>query len=137
MIYSIPVVVPANTPINKPVEVDVEIHEKVITLVRVRFPPGPSCMVMTALYYGQSQIFPQPSGAYLAGDDEVIEWHEYFELPSTPCRLTIRAWSPGTMYDHIIFWHVVALPSNVVKWWLVMDKFISVLSKVMRVKVVE
>ena len=135
MIYSIPIIVPANTPSNKPVEVNVEINEEVITHVRVRFPPGPSCMVRTALYYGQSQIFPQPPDTYLAGDDETIEWDEFVILPSSPCRLTIRAWSPGTMYDHVIFWYIVALPMDVAAWWTSIDNFISILSKLMRVKV--
>jgi len=137
MIYSIPLIVPANTPTNRPVQADVEIYEDVITLIRVRFPPGPSCMVRTALFYGQSQIFPQPPETYIVGDDETVEWHEYFLLPSTPCRLTIRAWSPGTMYDHMIFWYIVALPIEVVRWWDSIDKFISVLSRIMRVKVEE
>jgi len=137
MIYSIPILVPANTPINKPVEVQVEINEEVITLIRVRFPPGPSCMVRTALFYGQSQIFPQPPGTYIVGDDETVEWHEYFVLPSVPCKLTIRACSPGTNYEHMIFWYIVALPWEVATWWASIQNFISILAKVMRVKVEE
>jgi hypothetical protein len=123
MIYSIPIIVPANTQSNRPVEADVQINEEVITHVRVRFPPGPSCMVRTALYYGQSQILPQPPDTYLAGDDETIEWDEFIILPSSPCRLTIRAWSPGTMYDHVIFWYIVALPEEIARWWSHLETF--------------
>ena len=134
-LYVIDVTVPANTAQTSPKEVQVEIEEEVVVSVECHFPPGCRGMVYTAVYYGEEQIFPRPHGSYLHGDGETIRWQEYYTLPSKPCTLTIRAWSPGTNYDHTITWRINALPKNIAKWWLALDRFIGFLAKVFRVRV--
>ena len=127
--------VPANTPSSSPVEAEVEIKEEVIVKVECRFYAGCAGMVYTACYYGEEQLFPRPHGSYLHGDDETISWSEYHELPESPCVLTIRAWSPGTSYDHTITWRINALPKKYAFWWAVLDRFIGFLAKIFRVRV--
>ncbi len=131
-LYWFDITIPANTPESNPVEKEVMIEEEVIVRLSCHFPSGCRGMVYTAIYYGEEQIFPRPYGSYLHGDGETITWDEYYVLPSSPCVLTIRGWSPGTRYDHTIQWRIVALPRRYVFWWTVMDKFINVLTKIFR-----
>jgi len=134
-LYIVDVTVPANTPQTSPTEETVKIEEEVIVHVEVMFPPGPRGMVYTACYYGEEQLFPRPYGSYLRGDGEVIEWNECYELPESPCILTIKAWSPGTSYDHTITWRINALPKSVAFWWKIIDKLIGFLARLFRVRI--
>ena len=112
-----------------------KIEEEVIVSIECHFPPGCRGMVYTACYYGEEQLFPRPYGSYLHGDGETIRWSEYYELPESPCILTIRGWSPGTNYDHTVTWRINALPKKYAFWWMVLDRFISFLARIFRVRV--
>lgn len=98
-IYSRAFTVPANS--EK--EFSIEVEGDVITYVRVRFPPGPQGLLKVAIFYGIKQIFPYEEGTYFAGDDEVIDWHEYFELPETPCSLKVKAKNEDDTYEHSFY----------------------------------
>jgi len=128
-LYVVDVTVPANTQQNSPKEVQVEIEEEVVVSVECHFPPGCRGMVYTACYYGKEQIFPRPHDSYLHGDGETIKWQEYYELPESPCTLTIRAWSPGTNYDHTITWRINALPKNIAFWWVNIARLLNLISR--------
>jgi len=134
-LYVVDVTIPANTSQTSPKEETVKIEEEVIVSIECHFPPGCRGMVYTACYYGEEQLFPRPYGSYLHGDGETIRWSEYYELPESPCILTIRGWSPGTIYDHTITWRINALPKKYAFWWTVLDRFISFLAKIFRVRV--
>ena len=134
-LYIVDLDVPANTSQTEPVEQTIKIEEEVIVSVSCFFPAGCRGMVYTAVYYGEEQIFPRPYGKYLHGDNETIKWSEYYELPETPCILTIRGWSPGTSYDHTVTWRICALPRKYAFWWMILDRFISFLAKIFRVRV--
>ena len=127
-LYVVDVTVPADTSQTNPVEYQVEIEEEVVVHVEVMFPPGPRGMVYTACYYGEEQLFPRPYGSYLHGDGETIAWEEYYELPESPCYLTIRAWSPGTSYPHTITWRINALPKNIAFWWVNITRLLNFIS---------
>jgi len=101
-IYPVTLTVPADTPETAPVEVDVEIEEHRVTEVSVHYPNGCADMVHVALFYGIRQIAPRPEGATLVGNDETIRWLEKWDAPETPCKLTFKAWSPGTSYQHVL-----------------------------------
>ena len=128
-LYIVDVTVPANTPESKPVEQTVKIEEEVVVKIMVHFPAGCHGYVYTACYYGEEQIFPRPYGSYLHGDGETIAWEEYYELPETPCYLTIRAWSPGTSYDHTITWRISALPRKYAFWWVNISRLLTFISR--------
>ena len=132
-LYIVDVTVPANTPESNPVEAQIKIEEEVIVKLMVHFPAGCHGYVYTACYYGEEQIFPRPYGSYLHGDGETIAWEEYYELPESPCILTIRAWSPGTSYDHTITWRINALPRKYAFWWVNISRLLSFISRVFTV----
>jgi len=81
-------------------EFELEIEGDVITHVRIRFPPGPNGLLKVAIYYGIKQIFPFEENTYFWGDDEIIEWDEYWELPESPCTLRIKAKNEDDTYEH-------------------------------------
>ena len=86
---------------------EIEIEGKVITKVRIRFPPGPSGLLKIRILYGDRQIFPYNEGEYFYGDDEIIEWDEYWELPEKKIRLRIHGINEDTAYDHSIILYLV------------------------------
>jgi len=126
-LYVIDLTVPKDTQQTNPKEETVKIEEEVIVAIECHFPPGCRGMVYTACYYGEEQLFPRPYGSYLHGDGETIRWEEYYELPHTPCVLTIRGWSPGTSYDHTVTWRINALPKWVVFWWIPFQRLLNFL----------
>ena len=128
-LYIVDLTVPADTAQTSPIEKTVKIEEEVIVKVMVHFPAGCHGYVYTACYYGEEQIFPRPYGSYLHGDAETITWEEYYELPESPCILTIKAWSPGTNYNHTIIWRINALPKWVVFWWLPLQRLLNFLTR--------
>jgi len=81
-------------------EYELEIEGDVITHVRIRFPPGPNGLLKVQIFYGIKQIFPHEEDTYFWGDDEIIEWDEYWELPESPCTLKIKAVNEDDTYEH-------------------------------------
>jgi len=133
-LYVIDVTVPPNTPAANPVEEEFIVEGDVITHVSCHFPPGCRGMVHTAIYLGHIQVFPRPFPNTLHGDGETIAWSEFFPLPESKCKLTIKAWSPGTRYPHTITWRLVVLPRYVAMWWWILERFISLLKVIFSVR---
>jgi hypothetical protein len=98
-IYSRAFTVPASTE----EKFEIEIEGDVITYVRIRFPPGPNGLLKVSIFYGIKQIFPYEEGTFFAGDDELIEWQEYWELPEERTTLRIRAVNGDDTYDHAFY----------------------------------
>ncbi|MBW2649064.1 MAG: hypothetical protein JRC53_04515 [Deltaproteobacteria bacterium] len=98
-IYSYEYTVPASS--TK--EFELEVEGDVITYVRLRFPPGPQGLLRVAIFYGTKQIFPYKESTWFFGDDEIIEWQEYWQLPETPCRLIIKAQNDDDTYEHSFY----------------------------------
>jgi hypothetical protein len=134
-LYVVDVTVPANTPSGNPVEVELEVEGDVVTRVSCHFPPGCRGFVHTSVWIGHIQVFPRPFPRTLHGDGETITWDEFFELPESPCKLTIKAWSPRTNYSHTITWRITVLPRYVATWWYVIGELIRFLAKLFRVKI--
>ena len=77
-----------------------DLEGDVITHLWVRLPPGPQGLLHIAIFYGIVQIFPKEEGTYFAGDNEVIDWEEEWELPETPSQLHIIGINLDEKYDH-------------------------------------
>jgi len=95
------------TPASTEQKIRKEIEGDYITKVRVRFPPGPTGLLKVAFFYGEMQIFPYESGTYFQGDDEVIEWDEYFKMHEKPFPLTIYCKNEDDTYEHSVYIIVV------------------------------
>jgi len=103
-IYKFTIAVPANTPRDKPVELEIKLYETYLDKAGIFFPNGQVYMVETALFYGEYQEVPNPEGEWLAGDGQYIEFPVRTRYREAPVRLTIKAHSEGTRYDHEVYW---------------------------------
>lgn len=87
-------------------EYELEVEGDVITYVRLRYPPGSQGLLKVAVFYGIKQIFPYEEDTWFYGDDEIIDWQEYWELPETPCTLKIKAVNEDETYPHSFYFIV-------------------------------
>jgi len=99
--------VPADTPASSPVETTVEIEGGKISMVSIHFPAGCNGMVYVAIFHGIKQLYPWTDGQYFRGNNETIIIHDDWKLPESKITLTIKAHSPGTLYDHTILIRIV------------------------------
>jgi len=97
---------------NSSKEEELEVEGYAITQLRLRFPPGPEWLLKVAVFYGTKQVFPWNEGEWFIGDDEIIEWEEFWELPESPCKLKIKAVNEDQVYEHSVF-----ITINVKKRW--------------------
>jgi len=84
-------------------EFELKIEGDVVTYVRIRFPPGPQGLLKVAIFYGLKQIWPCEEDTWFYGDDEVIQWQEYWELPEERTTLKIKAVNEDDTYDHSFY----------------------------------
>ena len=82
---------------------ELEVEGDVIDMVRVRFPPGPCGLLRVSVFYGNEQLFPVEPGTWFKGDNEVIEWSEYYPLPEAKTKLTIKAVNEDDTYEHSFY----------------------------------
>ena len=82
---------------------ELEVEGDIIDMVRIRFPPGPAALLKIAIFYGNEQIFPAEKDTFFLGDNEIIEWSEYWPLPEAKTRLRIRAINDDDTYEHSFY----------------------------------
>jgi len=129
--YFITLNVPANTPSDAPVTKTIEIKGEVLEEIAYYFPLGPSFMVSFAVYYGIKQIYPEPEGEWVAGDGMYRQVPVGWTLPESPCKLTVKAASPNTSYDHTIYiWLLTKLEVEARPWRIISD-FVKILKRLM------
>jgi len=110
MLFTADVVVPAGTEANSPKVQTLKIARGIISWVSVLFPPGCNGMVYCTIAHHEHQIAPSTEQMTMSGNADPIEWNEYYKCYQLPHELKIRAWSPGTTYDHTISVRVAILP---------------------------
>jgi len=119
------ITVPANTSENSPVEATFEIGKSILTKVSIHFPDGCIGLVKCAIFYGEEQILPTEAGQYFNGNAETVEMSCYIPLPDDPTTLTVKAWSPGTSYDHNIIVRLETQPEFVAGVGGIIHKFVE------------
>jgi len=82
---------------------ELTIEGDIIDMVRIRFPPGPAALLKIAIYYGNEQIFPAEKDTFFQGDNEIIEWSEYWILPEAKTKLRIKAINEDDTYEHSFY----------------------------------
>jgi len=102
-IYSEVYTVPKET--KKVFDLDIEGHY--ITYVNLRFPPGPCGQLRVQFFYGIKQIFPYRENSFFAGDNEIIDWDEYWKLPEYETKLKIYANNLDTVHEHSFYVRLV------------------------------
>jgi len=133
MLYCVVLDVPANTPEDAPVEKTVAIEEPVWSRVKVHVTDGCMGLVKVAVYYGAMQLWPSKEGEWLSGNDIVVEDEVWYELPESPTRLRLLGVSPGTSYDHPVFFYLQGLPRAAVPNWAVLTSIARLVEHMMGV----
>ena len=87
----------------------VTIKGHAVTRVAIRFPPGPEGLLWVQVYYGIKQLWPHNSGEWFRGDDELIDWEEYWELPESPCNLQIKTMNMDDTYSHEVLIRITTM----------------------------
>ena len=82
---------------------ELEIEGDIIDMVRIRFPPGPAALLKVAIFYGNEQLFPVENGTFFQGDNEIIQWSEYWLLPEAKTKLRIKAINEDDTYEHSFY----------------------------------
>lgn len=110
MLFEKALTVPAGTPTDAPVEVDLDISAGVITRISVEFNTGPNFLVFAYVRQALHQIWPlNPEGAVKA-DGQAVTSQEFIPVLEPPHVLTCGAFSPDTIYDHEIYFHIEITP---------------------------
>lgn len=103
MWYRGSITVAANTLILSPATQEIEVCKGVIERFYRLFPLGCSGMVHLQIWHQEHQLFPASPGASYIGDESEILGDASINLDEPPFVLELRAWSPGTTYQHIVY----------------------------------
>ena len=105
----------------------IKIAHGIITWISVLFPAGCHGLVHCALYHHEHQIAPSTEGYSIIGDDNPIEWTEYYESYQPPYELKVKLWGVDCSYPHVITVRVAVLPRKAIIALAVIDAFKNVL----------
>lgn len=93
------VTIPAGTAKAAPLVSALTMPARIVSAIRLRFPPGPRGMVGVAIGSGGQPVIPWNSGAWIVADDETIPWPLDGQIESGAWQLI--GYNLGT-YDHTI-----------------------------------
>lgn len=102
MFFEYSLAVEANTLKRSPATVDAILCVGTVSNVSVQFPAGCAGMVYVSIRRGGRQVWPGNPDDAISGEDAIIWWPEAYPLDELPYAFEVRAWSPGTTYDHTI-----------------------------------
>lgn len=106
----------------------IKIAHGIITWISVLFPAGCHGMVHCAIYHRDHQIAPSTEGYSIIGDDNPIEWTEYYEFYQVPYELKVKLWGVDCTYSHVITVRVAVLPRKAIIALAVIDALKGVFS---------
>lgn len=97
------VTVPIDTSAAAPATAEVEVCFGTIGEFYRLFPPGCAGMVRLQIFHQTRQIFPTTPGESYIGDGSEILGLAGVVIDEPPTVLELRAWSPGSAYQHILY----------------------------------
>jgi len=131
MIYRWGITVPANTPEASPVWKDLLMRKGVINKLDIHFPAGCVGLVHVAIFYGDTQLWPEQKGEYFATDDETISFTEYFELIHDWLEIRAMLWNEDDTYDHTISIRISVLPKWYVAPYIILKGLVDILKRIL------
>jgi len=109
--------VPAGTPEDSPATLDFEVEGELLRSFKVIIPDGHAALCRLAIFYGVRQLAPRPQGAWIRGNDHVIEWEENWEIPEGKAKLTFVGWNEDDTYPHTFDIYLVVVERAPVPAW--------------------
>ena len=116
VLYIKTIEVPPNTPREEAIETQIEVEGEVLDEIWYYFPPGCFNGVHIAVFYGLAQVSPRSTEEWVKGDNIIIKDKLYWELPESPCVLTIKAWSECENFPHKITLYFHVSPTKYPRW---------------------
>lgn len=101
MHYTTELTVPANTAAASPVSTTIDLPAGVLESVDITFPPGCARLVYVQIYDGATLLFPKTTGQAYRYDAYTVVITDFLVWDAAK-TLTLKAWSPGTGYQHKI-----------------------------------
>jgi len=129
MIYSIKFTIPANIPKDRPKKHVVKIEKGVITRLFIQIPYGHFGLTGLRIFYGNLQLWPKEPGTWFIGDDIVLNFDEYYELPDDPTRLTLMGYNEDEELEHSFIIHIAVLPKIIAGWAIAISRFVRLFGR--------
>jgi hypothetical protein len=109
VLFEYPLTVPADTAEAAPATLECLLSAGTVTRVDVQFPAGCVGMVYATIWRHDHQLWPINLDDAIAGEDAIISFTASYDLDDEPFAFLVKAWSPGTTYDHVITFRFVLL----------------------------
>lgn len=100
MMHFTEITVPANTPESIPVLTQLNVRAGVVRYAAVFFPVGTSDAVKVRIA-DSFQAF-GPSGNWLTGDGEKVDWPERYKVQGPPYELNVFAFNESSTADYTV-----------------------------------
>ncbi len=100
MIYSYEIITPPNTTIQNQKITELKLTTGIIHQVDVLFPPGPTGLLYTAIFYEGTKIWPSNPDEYFHTDNDIITFREAFRIKSAPNILKVKTYNIDDTYEH-------------------------------------
>ena len=110
MLFQYDLTVPADTAKASPATLSAPLSAGTVVGVSVQFPAGCSGLVDVSIWRSDHQLWPVNLDEGISGEDAIIPWPESYDLDDEPFAVTLKGWSPGTTYQHVITFRFALLP---------------------------
>lgn len=128
MRYVYELTVPADTAKADPAESEALLVTGTIKQIEIAFPPGCAGEVKVVMLDRILQISPANSEMYHAWDDYTERFSMDYPLDDPGPKITLRGWSPDTVYDHKITFRFDVVPKGANEKEVLMQALLSSLA---------
>lgn len=123
--FSFSITTPLNTPRAAKKKTEMSLSPGIIHRVRVRIPPGSKGLLHCIIWHHLHQIAPLGEGQDFHGDDEIIDYQDFYPIKGLDTRLDAYTWNESTNYDHEIILQFGVLPRWVLVPYAVGEKLMN------------
>lgn len=120
--FSFSIVTDANTAATAMKHTVITLSPGVIHRVRVRIPPGQKGVCHCFINHHLHQLWPVNAGEDFHGDDESIDFQEFYEMGGLDTKLDVYTWNTSENYEHEMILQFGILPRYIVAPFLVAQK---------------
>lgn len=130
MLFAWDITIAADTVVTAAKEQNLKLSKGVIVKISVKYPSGCHGLVKMRLQHRRFQIVPLTSGEWLTGDDEAVDFLEYYELSHAPYELKFIGVSSGTTFPHTLAIRIVVLPKKIASFYPLVQTLQRVLERI-------